>query len=311
MPIMRPHVRRRDWTACQGAGGPPVCHSVGLLFLYGALDSHPFFPSHVASGRCVLSAAAAGALAGVVCAFTEPSSWCVGAVLMWHGVPFARWRNPMIGVLRMCWLPGSFAGWVAGPPTPLPPLGFNTGPTFLTEVGGGTTAVWTFFGKRFGSFREIFWEPRAISFCQCDGGTSGFHTGQPRAPPPPLFSLSAPCPPPLFSLSGPHPPPAPPVQPLSPPPPPPPRGAVSSRNAVLSGSNSSQMLQPTPPTTGPQPQHMRGWSMRPTQDTAHRPGAQAQRKLFLPKKTKFVGGSSNHVIIEGLKRTALEGHPRS
>ena len=28
------------------------------LFLYGALDSHPFVPSHVASGRCVLSAAA-------------------------------------------------------------------------------------------------------------------------------------------------------------------------------------------------------------------------------------------------------------
>ena len=28
---------------------------------------------------------------------------------MWHGVPFARQRCPMIGVLRMCWLlPGSF-----------------------------------------------------------------------------------------------------------------------------------------------------------------------------------------------------------
>ena len=38
-----------------------------------ALDSHPFFPSHVASGRCVLSAAAAGAPAGVVSAFAEPS----------------------------------------------------------------------------------------------------------------------------------------------------------------------------------------------------------------------------------------------
>ena len=51
------------------------------MFLYGALDSHPFFPSHVALGRCFLSAAAAGALAGVVSAFAEPSSWCVGAVL--------------------------------------------------------------------------------------------------------------------------------------------------------------------------------------------------------------------------------------
>ena len=56
-------------------------HSVGSLFLYGALDSHPFFPSHVASGRCVLSAAAAGAPAGVVSASAEPRRWCAGAVL--------------------------------------------------------------------------------------------------------------------------------------------------------------------------------------------------------------------------------------
>ena len=60
----------------------PLCvHSVGLLLLYGALNSHPFFPSHVASGRCFLLAAAAGAPAGVVSAFAEPSGWCVGAVL--------------------------------------------------------------------------------------------------------------------------------------------------------------------------------------------------------------------------------------
>ena len=39
------------------------------MFLCGALDSHPFFPSHVVSGRCFLSAAASGALAGVVSAF--------------------------------------------------------------------------------------------------------------------------------------------------------------------------------------------------------------------------------------------------
>ena len=52
-----------------------------MLLLYGALDGHPFFPSHVASGRYFLSAAAAGALAGVVSAFAEPSSWRVGAVL--------------------------------------------------------------------------------------------------------------------------------------------------------------------------------------------------------------------------------------
>ena len=60
---------------------PPAWHSVWLLFLYGAQDSHPFFPSHVASGRRVLSAAAAGAPAGVVSAFTEPSGWCAKAVL--------------------------------------------------------------------------------------------------------------------------------------------------------------------------------------------------------------------------------------
>ena len=39
------------------------------------------FPSHVALGRCVLSAAAAGAPAGVVSAFAEPRRWCAGAVL--------------------------------------------------------------------------------------------------------------------------------------------------------------------------------------------------------------------------------------
>ena len=68
---------------CGAAGtkSPPVRHSVWLLLLYGALDSHPFFPSHVASGCCFLSDAAAGALAGVVSAFAEHSSWCVGAVL--------------------------------------------------------------------------------------------------------------------------------------------------------------------------------------------------------------------------------------
>ena len=60
---------------------PPVWHSVWLLFLYGALDGHPLFPSHVASGRCFLWAVAAGALAGVISAFAEPSSWCVGTVL--------------------------------------------------------------------------------------------------------------------------------------------------------------------------------------------------------------------------------------
>ena len=70
------------WGSKNGFGGggnffnfnPPVWHFVWLLPVYGALDSHPFFPSHVASGCCSL-AAGAGALAG---AFGEPSSWCVG-----------------------------------------------------------------------------------------------------------------------------------------------------------------------------------------------------------------------------------------
>ena len=67
----------------RGGGGssPPVSHSVWRLFLYGALDSRPFCPSHIASGRCFLSAAAAGAPAGVVSAFAGPSGWCAGAVL--------------------------------------------------------------------------------------------------------------------------------------------------------------------------------------------------------------------------------------
>ena len=60
---------------------PHTPHSVGLLFLYGAMDSHPFFSPHVASGRCVLSAAVAGAPADVLPAVAEPSGWCAGAVL--------------------------------------------------------------------------------------------------------------------------------------------------------------------------------------------------------------------------------------
>ena len=60
----------RPTTPAAAAGAlallPPVWHSVWLLLFYGALDGHPFFPSKVASGCYFLSAAAAGALAGVV-----------------------------------------------------------------------------------------------------------------------------------------------------------------------------------------------------------------------------------------------------
>ena len=52
--------------------------SVGSLFLHGALDSHPVFPPRAASGRCVLTAAAARVPAGVVSAFVVPSSWRTG-----------------------------------------------------------------------------------------------------------------------------------------------------------------------------------------------------------------------------------------
>ena len=61
---------------------PPVWHSVGLLLLYGALDSHPFFPSHVASGRCVLW----------VAAFCRP----LRPVLLLVALP--RSRSPVVGV---------------------------------------------------------------------------------------------------------------------------------------------------------------------------------------------------------------------
>ena len=64
--------------------------SVGLLFLYGALESHLFFPLHAASGRCVLWAAAAWVPAGVVFVLAEPSSWRTGAVLLAAGVVSQR-----------------------------------------------------------------------------------------------------------------------------------------------------------------------------------------------------------------------------
>ena len=82
---------------------PPLCDipSGCCLFLYGALDSHPFFPSHVALGRCVLSAAAAGAPPGVVSAFAEPSGWCAGAWLVVAGAVCAlavpsSWRTAVV-----------------------------------------------------------------------------------------------------------------------------------------------------------------------------------------------------------------------
>ena len=57
---------------------PPVWHSVALQNLYGALNSHPFCPSHAASGQCFLMAAAACVLCGVLSASAGPSSWRSG-----------------------------------------------------------------------------------------------------------------------------------------------------------------------------------------------------------------------------------------
>ena len=98
----------QDWE--EGSKGlpllsdPPLWHSVGLLFLYGALDTHLFFPPHVASGQCVLTAAVAGAPAGVVSAFVEPSGWSAGAVLVAAGAvcPLAvrsSWRTAVVLVV--------------------------------------------------------------------------------------------------------------------------------------------------------------------------------------------------------------------
>ena len=77
-------LRSRDVHATDGNGMVRVvCHNdIASLFLYGALDSHPFFPPHVASGRCVLSAAAAGAPADVVSAFAEPPPPCASAGIL-------------------------------------------------------------------------------------------------------------------------------------------------------------------------------------------------------------------------------------
>ena len=95
------HPRRGGWGR-SGGGGWGVENS---YVCFGIFDFSLKFPSHVASGRCFLPAAAAGAPAGVVSAFTEPSSWCVGAVLnvAWCAVCASAapngWRK-----LRMCWL---------------------------------------------------------------------------------------------------------------------------------------------------------------------------------------------------------------
>ena len=68
----------------------PRCVSVGKWSI-GLLSSrspasHPFFPSRATPGRCVLAAAAACALAGVVSASAQPSCWYTRVVLIAAGL---------------------------------------------------------------------------------------------------------------------------------------------------------------------------------------------------------------------------------
>ena len=104
-----------------------MSHSVRLLFLYGSLDSHPFFPSPAALGHCVLSAAAACVPAGAVFVFAEPSSWHTGVVLAGAGV-ISRFLLPTPLCSLVAHLPRcvSVGMWSSG-------LLFFTGPWTVTR----------------------------------------------------------------------------------------------------------------------------------------------------------------------------------
>ena len=107
--MLVPGMRRRC-AACvrpdlRPAHSPPLC-DIPQGF-YGGLGSHPLFPSHAESGRCVLSAAAASAPAGVVSAVAEPSGWCAGAVLDVAGAVCAL-------ALPSSWCTGGCAGCCGG-----------------------------------------------------------------------------------------------------------------------------------------------------------------------------------------------------
>ena len=72
--------------ACVRPYPKPLCDiPSGCGFFTWPWTRHPFLPSRAASGRCFLSAAAAGASAGVVSALAVPSGWCAGAVLVAAG----------------------------------------------------------------------------------------------------------------------------------------------------------------------------------------------------------------------------------
>ena len=113
--------------------------SVGLLFLHGALDSHPFFPSRAASRRCVLAAAAACVPTGVASASAEPSSWHTGVVLVGAGVVLSfllptplrtRVVHPMPRRVSVCVRPNTSippSGVLVVHPVPPGPVGLRVG----------------------------------------------------------------------------------------------------------------------------------------------------------------------------------------
>ena len=85
---------------CGASCAPCVAFCRVAISLWGP-DSHPFFPSHAASCRCVLSATAACAPTSVVSTFAEPSRWCTGAVLVAAGAVCAlalpsSWRTGVV-----------------------------------------------------------------------------------------------------------------------------------------------------------------------------------------------------------------------
>ena len=77
---------------CMFARGLPPCVTFCPVAVSSrALDNHPVFPSHAASGRCVLTAAAACVLCGVISAVAEPGRWRSGGCAACCGVVLRFW----------------------------------------------------------------------------------------------------------------------------------------------------------------------------------------------------------------------------
>ena len=84
---------------------PPMCDILsGCCFFAGALDSHPFFPSHVASGRCFCRPLRPVLLLVSFPHSRSPVRWCSGAVLVAAGAVCAlavpsSWRTEVVLVV--------------------------------------------------------------------------------------------------------------------------------------------------------------------------------------------------------------------